>query len=64
MLVDTCAQGKDITNVQTRGMLALLATCILSDLNNGDAKQMINKCMDIVKNLEERVHEKNCELYK
>lgn len=30
MLIDTCGQGTDLTNVQMRGMLTMLATFMLS----------------------------------
>lgn len=38
-LVDTCSQGKDLTNVKTRSMLKILATCMLSLSNETKNKK-------------------------
>lgn len=70
MVIDTCGQGKDITNTQTRGMLTMLAMCMLNRSTNSNSQEILNsslsqsnKCMEMVSNLEERIHEKNCELH-
>lgn len=70
-LIDTCEQEKDISNIQTRGMLALLATCMLNGSGEEDKIQMpressslsMDKCMEAIKSLEGRVQEKNYEIY-
>lgn len=72
-MIDTCGFGKDISNVQTRSMLALLATCMLgisSEENNklipnesSSLSMDMNMYLEAVKSLEERVYEKNCEIY-
>lgn len=38
-LVDTCSQGKELTNGQTRSMLTILATCMLSGSNQVATKK-------------------------
>lgn len=62
MLVDTCGQGKDLTNIQTRGMLAMLATFMLSSSSEENNSQTPgfylseNKFMEIIRNLEEKIN--------
>lgn len=57
-LIDTCEQERDITNVQTRNMLTVLASCMLNGAKHGVSNSLISqdyKYIELLKNLEERV---------